>query len=33
MNELFGRFFFGYLLTAIGVSGVFYLVALPWIGQ
>jgi len=32
MHEVFGRFFFGYLLTAIGVSGVFYLVALPWMG-
>lgn len=33
MNEVFGRFFFGYLLTAIGVSGGFFLVALPWITQ
>ncbi len=33
MHELFSRFFFGYLLTAIGVTGAFYLVALPWMGQ
>jgi len=33
MQEIFNRFFFGYLLTAIVVTGAFYLVALPWTGQ
>lgn len=28
MNELFSSIFFGSLLTAIGVSGAFYLVML-----
>lgn len=32
MRELFSHFFFGYLLTAIGVTGALYLVALPWVG-
>lgn len=30
MSELFSSFFFGYLLTAIGVSVAFYMIALPW---
>lgn len=30
MLEIFSRFFFGYLLTAFGVTCAFYLVALPW---
>lgn len=31
MHELFGRFFFGYLLTAVCVSGAVYLLASPWV--
>lgn len=33
MSEIFGRVFVGYLLTAIGVSGLLYLAVLPWIGR
>jgi hypothetical protein len=28
MKELFGRFFFSYLLVAVNVVGVFYVIAL-----
>ena len=31
MKELFGHFFFTYLLTAVTVVAVMYLLALPWL--
>jgi hypothetical protein len=30
MKEIFSRFFFTYLLVAMNVIGIFYVVALPW---
>lgn len=33
MGELFSGFFFRYLLLAAQVAGVFYIVALPWLGN
>lgn len=32
MKELFGNFFFSYLLTAVSVAVAVYVVAAPWLG-
>jgi hypothetical protein len=33
MREIFGGFFFRYLLTAANVAALFYLFAVPWLAR